>query len=261
LWISIDGVKNLWASLLPHYLIYGFVFFSIPLMGILGIHELGHYFVSKRHGVNTSLPFFIPLPPIPFPLGTLGAVISMREPIPNRKALLDIGAAGPICGFITSIPVILIGFFLMQEYPLYPPPGAPPSFSIMYPLLLDGLSKFFSIPSGTLIHPTAFAGWVGIFVTSINLLPVGQLDGGHVARAALKEKHKYASWAAVALMLGLGIFYTGWLFMAFIVLLLIGTRHPPPLNEAIPLDSKSKWIIFAVGLIFALSFVPIPFSS
>lgn len=243
-------------------LLYGFIFFSFPLLSILGIHELGHYFVSKRHGVATSLPFFIPIPPNPIlPLGTMGAFISMREPIPNRKALLDIGAAGPICGFVIAIPVLIVGL-AMSSLVSEIPSGA---LNLGEPLLLSFLTKLMiKIPEGytLMLHPTAFAGWVGLLVTAINLLPAGQLDGGHIARAILGEKHKYASWGAIALMMGMGmVLYEGWLFMAILVLFLLGTRHPPPLNDAIPLDSKRKWIAFLALLIFVLSFAPIPISS
>ncbi|HUS99409.1 MAG TPA: site-2 protease family protein, partial [Candidatus Thermoplasmatota archaeon] len=115
-WVEIDQVD--WMNMVSfQYLWEGFLFFSIPLLLILGVHEMGHYYVSKKHHVDASLPYFIPLPP-PFLLGTFGALISTREPIPNRKALLDIGAAGPLCGFLVAIPVSLIGFYLMQQHPL-----------------------------------------------------------------------------------------------------------------------------------------------
>jgi len=255
-WVSIyesdltSFMEVLTKATSPFYLWNGLIFFSIPLLTILGIHEMGHYFISKRHNLETSLPFFIPLPP-PFILGTFGALISTREPIPNRKALLDVGISGPICGFLVAIPVSIIGLFLMQQNPIVVPPG-PDTIVIIYPLLLQGLSSFFTIPSYTVMHPTLFAGWVGFFLTAINLLPVGQLDGGHVARALLKEKHKYASWAVVFVLLGLGLFFSGWLFLAFIILFMIGTRHQPPLNEIAPLDTKR----LLIGILAVIIFIP-----
>lgn len=240
----------------PSYLWNGFIFFSIPLLSILGIHEMGHYFISKRHNLETSLPFFIPLPP-PFILGTFGALISTREPIPNRKALLDVGVSGPICGFLVAIPVSILGLFLMQQNPILLPSDVE-GVTLVYPLLLQWLSNFFTIPIDAVIHPTLFAGWVGFFLTAINLLPVGQLDGGHIAKALLKEKHRYASWAVIISILVLGLFYTGWLIFAFIILFLIGTRHQPPLNEFLPLDTNRKLIGILALIIFVICFAPIP---
>jgi hypothetical protein len=246
--------------LMPENLLNGLIFFSFPLMAILGIHELGHYFVSKKHNVAASLPFFIPIPPNPvLPLGTLGAVISMREPIPDRKALIDIGIAGPIAGFLVSIPVCIIGLFLMQQKPVIAT-DVTEGMTIHFPLLLTALSQFFTIPSNSVIHPTAFAGWVGLLVTAINLLPAGQLDGGHIARGALREKHKYASFAAIGLLVLSSFFGGGWLFMAFFIVFFIGAGHPPALNEFVPLDGKRKVLVLLSIVIFVLSFTPIPIS-
>jgi Zn-dependent protease len=243
-------------------LLFGFLTFSLPLMLILGIHETGHYLVSRKHHVEASLPFFIPLPPIPgaLDLGTFGAVISTRDPIPNRKALLHIGASGPICGFLTAIPVVIIGFFLMQQNPV-PIPASAGSIQFIPPLLIQWIGMLFTIPSNAIIHPTLFAGWVGIFLTAVNLLPVGQLDGGHVARAVFKDKHRYISWGIVIMLLALGLFYTGWFMFAFIVLIFLGTQHQPPLNEFSPLERREILIALAILVIFILSFAPIPFST
>ncbi len=264
-WVSIyePGVTSLLdllvAATTPFYLWNGLLFFSIPLLAILGIHEMGHYFISKRHHLDTSLPFFIPLPP-PFILGTFGALISTREPIPDRKTLLDVGVSGPICGFLVAIPVCLIGLYLMQQNPISMPSAGGDVVILTFPLLLQGLSNFFIIPADAIIHPTLFAGWVGLFLTAINLLPVGQLDGGHVARALLKEKHKYASWVVIVVIVTLGLFYTGWLFFAIIILFMIGTQHQPPLNEITPLDTKRIMIGILVVAIFILCFAPLPLS-
>jgi membrane-associated protease RseP (regulator of RpoE activity) len=257
-WVDIDQVD--WINMVSFpYLWQGFVFFSIPLLLILGVHEMGHYYASKKHHVDASLPYFIPLPP-PFLLGTFGALISTREPIPNRKALLDIGIAGPLCGFLVAIPVSLIGFFLMQQNPL-PVQTTGANMVLLPPILLQWMQSLFSIPENAIIHPTLFAGWVGIFLTAVNLLPAGQLDGGHVARAVLKEKHKYISWVVIFVLAGLSFFYTGWLMFAIIILLFIGTQHQPPLNEITRLDLRRKLLGLAILIIFILSFAPIPFSA
>jgi len=258
LWVEIDQA-NLMDIISLNYLLSGFIFFSIPLLLILGIHEMGHYYISKKHNLDTSLPYFIPLPP-PFILGTFGAIISTREPIPDRKTLLDVGVAGPLCGFFVAIPVCIIGLFLMQQNPVVLTVTGN-EINIMYPLLLQGFSNFFTIPSNAIMHPTLFAGWVGLFLTAINLLPVGQLDGGHIARALLKDKHKYASWVVIIAIMAAGMFNTGFLFLAFIILLLIGTQHQPPLNELTPLDTKRKMIGILALIVFAICFAPFPFST
>jgi membrane-associated protease RseP (regulator of RpoE activity) len=257
-WVDINQVN--WINMVSvEYLLQGFIFFSVPLLLILGVHEMGHYYTSKKHRVDASLPFFIPLPP-PFILGTFGALISTREPIPNRKALLDIGIAGPLCGFLIAIPVSLIGFYFIQTDP-FPLPTNGTSIILVPPLLLVWMQNLFSISGSYVIHPTLFAGWVGIFLTAVNLLPAGQLDGGHIIRAILKEKHKYVSWLVIFVLAGLSFFYTGWLMFAIIILLFIGTQHQPPLNEVTPLDTRRKLLGLLILIIFILSFAPIPFAA
>ncbi|MFO8132359.1 MAG: site-2 protease family protein [Thermoplasmatota archaeon] len=246
------------------HLLYGLGFFSFPLMTILGIHEYGHYYISKKHNVAASLPFFIPIPPNPFlPLGTMGAVISMREPIPNRKALIEIGIAGPIAGFLVAIPVCIAGLLLMQEYPVFVDPGG---LHLNPPLLFIGLEQLFTFPTPPpgkelFAHPTVFAGWVGLLVTAINLLPAGQLDGGHIARGALRDKHKYASFGAIGLLIATSFMGGGWLFFALFIVFIIGVGHPPALNEYVPLSPRLKGLAVLALVIFALSFVPVPISG
>jgi len=257
-WVSIKEAEFI-EILSPYYLLNGFIFFSIPLLLILGIHEMGHYFASKKHNLDASLPFFIPLPP-PFILGTFGAIISTREPIPDRKTLLDVGVAGPLCGFLVAIPVCIVGLFLVQQNPIIIPPSEE-GIMIIYPLLLQGMSNFFTIPQNAVMHPTLFAGWVGLFLTAINLLPVGQLDGGHIARALLKDKHKYASWGVIIIVMGLGLFNTGFFMLAIIILLFIGTQHSPPLNELTSLDIRRKLVGILALIVFVLCFAPFPFAT
>lgn len=253
------GIYNKdWTKMVsPNYMLQGLIFFSIPLLLILGIHEMGHYYASKKHNVEASLPFFIPLPPPIFTLGTFGALISTREPIPDRKSLMDIGAAGPICGFIVAIPVILLGFYFMQQNPIIST-NTDSGVQILLPIVVQFFSSFFTIPANAALHPTAFAGWVGLFVTGLNLLPIGQLDGGHVSRALFKEKSKYITWAAIALIIGLSFFYTGFFIVAIIVIFLLGTQHPAPLNELNPLDNKRIAIGIIAILIFILCFTTVP---
>lgn len=260
----------------PANLAGGFASFAVPLMTILGIHEAGHYIMTKRHGMESSLPYFIPLPPLfQVNIGTLGAFISMREPIPNRKALLDIGVAGPIAGFVVTIPVLLIGMGLMKLDPVTvaQQPGRE-LVTIGTPLLYDLLARPFDFANEQLIHPTAFAGWVGLFVTAINLLPAGQLDGGHMAAALWGDRARYVSYASVAALavLGFGVppvevpllgtvglpGFGSWLLFALLIAVL-GIRHPPTLDNVTELDGTRRlvgWVTF--GLI-VLSFTPVPF--
>ena len=257
---TVAGALN-WAGyadiewLTPEAFAKGSLFFTLPLIGILSIHEMGHYIVAKRYKVHTSLPFFIPAPVAP--LGTFGAMISMRDPIPNRKALIDIGASGPILGLLTAIPVTLIGLVLMSIDPRPAGVNIGGQTLIDLPPLYKALALFVPIPQGSLLHPTAFAGWVGLFVTALNLLPAGQLDGGHVARAVLGDRGKYVSWAAVVVMLGLGLVYPGWFIIA-VFILLMGARHPPPLNDLTRLDTKRHLLAAAAAAVLFVSFVAVP---
>src|SRR5437867_3170078 len=231
----------------------GGLFFTLPLLTILGSHEMGHYLVAKRYKVQASLPFFLPSLP---PLGTLGAFISLRDPIPNRRALLDIGVSGPLVGFAIAIPVTLAGLALSTASPSLPPSVA--GEQIQASLLFNFLSLFFPLPDSFVMHPLAFAGWVGLFVTAINLLPAGQLDGGHVARALFGRNQFYLSWAAILLLFTMSYFYIGWIFFAFLILML-GARHPPPLNDLTHLDPVRKLVGIAAVVILFLTFVPVPF--
>ncbi|MGQ9583498.1 MAG: site-2 protease family protein [Thermoplasmatota archaeon] len=235
---------------------YGTLFFAVPLMLILGVHELSHYYAAKRHGVAASLPFFIPALP---PLGTFGAFISIREPIPSRKALMDIGVAGPIGGFVMTILVTILGLHLSGLFHIPTPEDAGGLIYLGTPLLFEGLSLLVGTNPGYLLHPTAFAGWVGFLVTGLNLLPAGQLDGGHVARALLGERARYAGYAAVGALVLLSIFseYPAWVVFILLILFL-GLYHPPPLNDVTRLDRRGK-TLGALGIVVLLvTFVPTP---
>src|SRR6058998_2472530 len=231
----------------------GGLFFTLPLLTILGSHEMGHYLVAKRYKVQASLPFFLPSVP---PLGTFGAFISMRDPIPNRRALLDIGVSGPLVGFAIAIPVTLAGLALSTASAPVAATGV--GEAIRPSILFSLLSLFFPLPSSFALHPLAFAGWVGLFVTAINLLPAGQLDGGHVARALLGRRQFYISWAAVLILFGLSAFYPGWFIFGFLILML-GVRHPPPLNDISRLDPSRMLVGIVAVVILLVTFVPQPF--
>ncbi len=247
-YVAYYGSSGLWNDVLG-----GLIYFSVPLLTILGCHEMGHYLAAKKHNVAASLPFFIPAPTM---LGTLGAFISIREPIPDRKALIDIGLAGPIVGFLVAIPVTALGMYLGGITHPHLNLEATNTYMILnMPLIYDLLGQV--LPSPNFVHPVAMAGWVGFIVTAINLFPIGQLDGGHAIRAVLGENAKYVSYGFIAILFFLGIFYPGWLFFGLLVLFL-GLRHPPPLNEVVKLDGKRIAIALAALIIFAVTFVPVP---
>ncbi len=232
----------------------GFIFFSAPLLLILGSHEMGHYFMAKKYKVAASLPFFIPAPTM---LGTLGAFISLRDPIPNRKALLDIGIAGPIVGFLVAIPVTIIGLYLGSVSPPNVTPEQYNSYILFnVPIIYELLNSL--IPAPPYMHPVAVAGWVGFVVTAINLFPIGQLDGGHVARAIFGKHARYISYVFGALLIIMGIMlYPGWAIFGVIVFVL-GLRHPPPLDDITPLDKKHFCVGVFAFLLLAVTFVPVP---
>ena len=233
--------------------------FSASLLLILGTHELGHFFASRSHRVVTTLPYFIPGPPV-YLIGTFGAVIRIKSPIETKRALVDIGAAGPLAGFAVAIVVVFIGLQLSWVDPV-------PKF-IMVPNL--GSSLMFSfieflvfgpIPEGydVFLHPVAFAGWIGMLVTCLNLLPIGQLDGGHILYAIFGKQHRTVSIMTICTLLALGaIAWLGWLVWGVLVTV-IGIWHPPTLDYDLPLDPRRKVIGLITLLVFVLTFTPAPF--
>ena len=338
--------------------LWGFVSFALPLMLILGIHETAHYVAARRHGLRANLPMFIPAPLVS--IGTFGAFISLRDTLPDRKALFDVGVSGPLAGFFATLPIVVVGKALtsanaftapdidrpeaalqlgpewleadtsehgVSNWTLRDPPAGPAVVRIVahadqggqwsYALvatftlangtqedrvegrLEDGHEALYTldIPAGTstaevavtwstglmqfgepllvralqvvwpqsssegtvLAHPTYIAGWVGLLITGLNLLPTGQLDGGHVARAVLGEGSRHLARAALFVLVFLAIVFETWILMALFVLL-TGIYHPPPLNDRTPLDSKRKAIAWFVLAVFVLTFVPVPFS-
>ena len=249
-------ISNIAEVFFLENLFYGFILFALPLMSILFIHEMGHYYISKKHGIATSLPFFIPIPPIipSFNIGTFGALISSRDPMPNKKALFDVGIAGPLAGFVVAVPVTIIGIINSQPAPITEPVAGEVVLggSIFFTFLSTSI---LNISAGTSIDLSliAFAGWVGLLITSINLLPAGQLDGGHIFRAFLGEKQKWAGWIAVFIMV-----FTGWFFFAIIIMFMMGMQHPPPLNDATPLDIRRKLLFFVALIILIICYIPYP---
>jgi membrane-associated protease RseP (regulator of RpoE activity) len=240
------------------YSVQGSALYCLCIMTILTVHELGHYLTSRRYGIATSLPFFIPFPYSLF--GTLGAVIRMKGMIGNKNQLFDIGVAGPLSGFILCVPCALIGIYLSLAVRVTVP--MPDTIHLSEPLLMKIASRLIvgELPPKyeLLLHPVGFAGWAGFFVTALNLLPIGQLDGGHVLYAVLGEKSVWVYRVAVPVLLLLSILcFAGWIVLA-ILLLIFGVHHPRPLDSWTPLTRRRRLLAVAMLAIFVLSFVPAP---
>jgi membrane-associated protease RseP (regulator of RpoE activity) len=241
-------------------LLYTGIPFSFTLLLILGAHEMGHYLVSRRHHLDVTLPYFIPAPPIPFIIGTFGAFIRIRSPIRDKRALLDVGCSGPLIGVLVSIPVILIGLKLST---ITISSGGEETITLGEPLLFRLLSRLALGPmtpeQNVILHPVAFAGWIGLLVTALNLIPVGQLDGGHVAYALFPEYHRYISLGVLGLLVVCGVvFWSGWLLWA-VLLVFLGWRHPPPYEFWVPLDRRRRVLGVITIVVFGLTFSPAPF--
>ena len=234
--------------------------FSIAIMTVLGAHEAGHYFVAKKHGMQTSLPYFIPFPSL---IGTMGAIIKHRGPIPGRKALFDVGVSGPLIGLIASVIVTVIGL-IQPPLQIAPQEGA---IALGIPPLFGFIMSFFSIPDSIVMHPIAFAGWAGMLVTALNLIPAGQLDGGHVLRAMIGEKASRVSAVLPAVLFFIGAFLIifmktdgfMWIFWSALLLFFSAGGHPRPLNDDIPLDRKRMVIGFLTFVLGLLCITPVPF--
>lgn len=237
------------------------LWYSVGIMSILLAHEMGHYVMCIKYGVRATLPFFIPFPPLINPFGTLGAVIRMEGRMPDRRALFDIGAGGPIGGLILTLPAIYFGIRMSEVVDL-----SQISQSVVYlgdSLLFKGMSYLAKGPLGPnedlILHPLAYAGWVGLFVTALNLMPIGQLDGGHILYALFGHRSQFiypvmlAGFALICIFL-----FEGWLLL-LLLLLWFGFYHPPTLDPETPLDPARQVIAVLMFIIFIFSFTPVPF--
>lgn len=239
--------------------------YSLGLLTILGVHELGHYFMARRHGINVTPPFFIP---VPVALGTFGAFIQMRSPSENRCALFDVAVAGPLAGLVIAIPALLTG--LRTSTILPPDVTAAPGFaggtsagsSLLFALLAK-LSFGDALEFGHVVRlsPLAFAGWLGIFITGLNLLPIGTLDGGHAARAMFGSRTggtiRSSSIAVWSLFLLALFVWPGLMMWALIAFFLAGTGTPP-LNDLTPVTTGRRWLGYMTFLILAAVLIPLP---
>jgi membrane-associated protease RseP (regulator of RpoE activity) len=242
-------------------LLAGGLWYSVPILAILGCHELGHYFACRYYGVAASRPYFLPAP---LPLtGTLGAFIRIRQPIPGKRELFDIGVAGPIAGFVIAVPVLFIGMYLSHVEELPTEAGA--LIWLGEPLLikLAAWLTFGQIADGFTIqmHPMAFAAWFGLLATALNLFPIGQLDGGHISYAVLGRKSSAVTLVMVICLIGLAFWSMSWMVWAgltVLMLLLFGPHHPRTPDEQVPLDRGRKAVAVFAVIMFILCFTPAP---
>jgi len=231
--------------------------FAVTLMTILLIHELSHYLAAKKHHTVATLPYFIPAPTF---FGTFGAFIKMKSPIVTRRALIDIGASGPLAGFAVSVVACIVGLSMSTVVTVSASEGVLTlGDSLLFSFLSRVILGITPDNADIMLHPVAFAGWIGLFVTSLNLIPVGQLDGGHIAFALFGDKHKNVSIVLIFILVVMGIFFwEGWAFWAGLMLLL-GIKHPPVLYWELQLDSRRIKIGLIALIIFIITFVPSPF--
>jgi len=275
---AITTAPELWAQLLPQNLIMGWPF-ACTLMAILTAHEFGHYFAARYHRVAVTLPYFIPLPPPIGLFGTLGAFIKMKEPIPDRRKLFDIGVAGPLAGLVLAVPLLFIGLSTSELVTGALQPGIMlEGNSILYYgakfLVFGETLPNFTTGKDVMMNQVTFAAWTGLLVTALNLLPVGQLDGGHTVFALFGDKARRINIAAIIGMALLGIAgipalqetlpflksigFMGWFLWIGLIFGMIGPYHPPPLDDVTELDPTRKLVGYGMLVIFILIFVSAP---
>jgi membrane-associated protease RseP (regulator of RpoE activity) len=237
--------------------------FAFTLLAILGTHEFGHYFTARYHGASVSLPFFIPAPPPIFLFGTLGAVIRMRSPARDRNSLFDIAVAGPLAGLVVALPLLLLGLS-WSRVGMVLPEHAGLTFGDSVLMRFLTWLVFGPIPPGmdVFVHPVALAGWVGLFVTALNLFPVGQLDGGRIAYALFGPFHRQISIATFVGLMALGaVFRSGnWIVFGTLILLLMGFHHAPPLDDLTPLTRRRYALGIFCLILLVLLIPPVPIS-
>jgi hypothetical protein len=246
--------------------------FGLALVAILAVHEAGHYFVARYHGISVTPPFFIPFPPYVSIIGTLGAFIRLRSPVLSRLALLDVGVAGPLASFAASLPVLWWG--LVQSSALATSEIVPSPYLVQFAgehFWLGGsvaMSAFSRLAFGLVgdqhvlvLHPIAFAGWLGLFVTALNLLPISQLDGGHILYALMGKRQKPLAWLFFALLIPLGWLWPGWWVWAVLIFAIGRGRiqHPPIFNAELGPTGTRLLLGTAAVLMFVICFVPVPF--
>ncbi|MCC6132479.1 MAG: site-2 protease family protein [Acidobacteria bacterium] len=262
-WMGMGFALNYRPSLLPpgadvldlRGLLLGALSFSIPVLSILFAHEMGHYLACRYYGIDASPPYFIPFPSL---AGTMGAFIRIREPFRDKRELFDVGIGGPIAGFVVALPVAAYGILHTKVNLLQPAAG---TLVFHYPLAITALQKLLighTFSSLDVVeHPALVAGWFGLFVTAMNLLPIGQLDGGHVLYAVAGKRHRLFKWPFLAALAVMGLYFKGWWVLA-VLLLIVGLKHPPLMDEDAPLDRGRLLVAAFAVFMFIVSFVPMP---
>jgi membrane-associated protease RseP (regulator of RpoE activity) len=237
-------------------LVRGALSFSLPLLAILLSHEMGHYLTCRHYGIDASPPYFIPFPTL---VGTMGAFIRIREPIRDKRQLFDVGVSGPIAGFVVSLPLLVWG--VLHSRPNLEPLLQPGTIIFRYPLAVIGIQKLalgYTFTSEQAVeHPVFLAAWFGLFVTALNLLPLGQLDGGHALYAVFGRRQKTVAIPILVALALLGLKWPGW-WLWVVITLVIGIRHPPVIDEEVPLDPPRLAVALLVLLMFLVCFAPVP---
>jgi len=240
--------------------ILGGFWYSGTLLGILGAHEMGHYLACRYYGVNASLPYFIPAPFTM--LGTFGAFIRIRQPILRKRQLFDVGIAGPLAGIAVAVPALVAGIALsrVNRVPL-PFQGLELGEPLLFQAIAYGV--WGAIPDGFSLnlHPVGLAAWVGLLATFLNLFPMGQLDGGHIAYAVLGRRSRYVTLGVVGVAIGLTFVSSSWIVWTALMIAMLwgfGMNHPPTIDEFEPLDARRRWLAVLALVIFALCFTPAP---
>ncbi len=258
----LDFVQRELLFVTPRQLWLGGLWYSVPLMAILFAHEMGHYLACRLYRVPASMPYFIPLPPPVGLSGTLGAFIRIRGAIGTKPVLFDMAAAGPIAGFVVALPAMVLGLQLSRVVKL---PADFAGLELGEPLLFQGISYllFGAIPDGYSVnlHPMAMAAWFGLLVTAMNLMPVGQLDGGHIAYAVFGHRSSHITLGALVLVAGLAFYSTSWIVWAVLLVVMLrvfGRHHPPTWDEDVPLDRTRVLVAVITLLIFVACFTPAP---
>ncbi len=245
----------LWLAGLPY---------GMAVIAFLGAHEMGHYLACRYYGIRATLPYFIPIPPIgPILLpGTMGAVIRIKSPITGRRELFDIAVAGPLAGFVVALPMLAVG---LGQSRVVEDDSLAFGIGLGEPLIWGPLQAAFAPPVGAdqtlLAHPLAFVGWFALLVTAMNLLPIGQLDGGHLLYAITPRHHRKISLLLVALMLFAGyVYFSGWILFALLIFFALGTKHPRPLSFDGDLGPGRRLLLLVAILILVTSFMLEPIS-
>jgi membrane-associated protease RseP (regulator of RpoE activity) len=241
----------------PWTLLAGFPF-AAPLLFVLAVHEMGHFLNARRHGIRVTWPYFIPGPPF-ISLGTFGAFIRLKGPIPTRGALMEVGAGGPLWGFGASLAVALLGFGLgAAGYRSPTDLGANVNLPVAYWLLRGAFTGQWSWEMTLFDSPLHLAAWIGFFVQGLNLMPIGQLDGGHVLYAFAGRRHRQVSWAMALLFLAFAVFHPQWLIWAALLFFVLGLKHPPCQRDEVPLGRPQAIQGAVCVVLFVLTFLPVP---